>query len=275
MFQVKELKNDTKKGKLHKKLYNCLNKPPTNEKKTQTANTFKESCQCVHNKRKRRHRVSVSPKQAQCEDQLSESINDNLNRCNDHTPGVANLFNNTLCPPNSKDYLLASEHLPLMQVHSDSQAVNQYKNFSPMVNKRMSVESQDSDELMIQLEKLFQGDTNDDDLFEGALYDKLDTAVDDHSKKSTNILDTNKININKDSVIEDHAAQIKSLDERLANLAGLLVNNDNIQQKTENSQKNRKSGSSKWLCEEYHLKQKLHELLDQIGDHDRKLLEKV
>ncbi|PZC77412.1 hypothetical protein B5X24_HaOG203460 [Helicoverpa armigera] len=260
---VNELKRDTAKGKLNKKLYSYLHKPPENDKKTQTSNTMKNvNCQCAHAKRKR-HRESTSPKQD--DKQLSSLVsNDKSN-----TPVAANSHCQTAYPP------LASNNLPPMQTQTEVPTVEPVQHMAPLQNKRMSVESQDSDELMMQLEKLFQGDANDDDLFEGALYDKLDTTQEDQTKKNTTLLDNTVNNSRQDAVIENHAAQIRSLDERLANLAGMLVSNDNnVPQKTD-VQKQRRSGSSKWLCEEYFLKQKLHELLDQIGDTDRKALDKI
>lgn len=261
--KVNELKRDTAKGKLNKKLYSYLHKPPENDKKTQTSNTMKNvNCQCSHVKRKR-HRESTSPKQD--DKQLSSLVsNDKSN-----TSVAANSHCQTAYPP------LASNNLPPMQTQTEVPTVEPVQHMAPLQNKRMSVESQDSDELMMQLEKLFQGDANDDDLFEGALYDKLDTTQEDQTKKNTTLLDNTVNNSRQDAVIENHAAQIRSLDERLANLAGMLVSNDNnVPQKTD-VQKQRRSGSSKWLCEEYFLKQKLHELLDQIGDTDRKALDKI
>lgn len=264
-FQVNELKRDTKKGKLNKKLYECLNKPPQNSKKTQTPNTFKDnSCQCGQKKRKR-HTVPESPMHV--ERQLS-NFNDNLT--NTHIPTAAHLHYNY----NTPYPRLTCDTVPPMQMQSEVQMMTPAKKSSPMPIKRMSVESQDSDELMMQLEKLFQGEANDDDLFEGALCDKTDSVSDEQLKKNNCIMESNMNNSIQDSVIENHSAQIKLLDERLASLAGLLVSNENVPLKTE-IPKNRKSGYSKWLCEEYFLKQKLYELLDQIGDTDRKKLEKV
>lgn len=263
---IEELKRDTKKGKLNKNLYNCLNKPPENSKKTQTPSTLmNNNCQCGYSKRKR-HGMSESPKNI--EKQMPNIISDkNMNNDNSMTT-TTYVTNNT-------------PHPPICPMQTESETVTQVTSSTtmPMPTKRMSVESQDSDELMMQLEKLFQGETNDDDdLFDGALLfeNKTETVQEDSTKINSNVLDNNFINNfhNQDSIIENHAAQIKSLDERLANLAGLLVANDHPVQKTE-VQKMRRRVTSKWICEEYFLKQKLHELLDQIGDRDRKELEKV
>lgn len=266
-FKVNELKNDTKKGKLNRKLYECLNKPSPNDKKVQTSsNIMKENhCQCGLSKRKKRN--VTSPKHT-----LNETypdllpINDNFNSHH------AQISINTSC----------SSLLPKIPAVPTAQTIKETNTTTTIttpsqLNHQTSVES-DPDELMMQLEKLFQGDPNDDDIFEGALCDKLDIALDDHTKKVTNIImETSKINATHDAVIENHAAQIRSLDERLASLTGLIVasGDTTVQtQKTEN-QKPKRNSSSKWLCEEYFLKQKLYELLDQIGDNNRKQFEKV
>lgn len=255
------MKNDTKKGKLNRKLYECLNKPPQNDKKTQTNNDFKEkSCQCELTKRKRRHVNSVSPKPLPVQNYPPESIvvSDNSNSYSGYE----------YVPINSTLTTLPKIPQSVTNITAQGNAN------SPLPNHRGSIES-DPDELMLQLEKLFQGDQNDNDIFEGVLCDRLDMLDDSTKKAATHImLDTSTNNTIQDSVIENHAAQIKSLDERLASLTGLLINNDSSTQKTD-SQKPNKHGSSKWLCEEYHLKHKLYELLDQIGDNNRKNLEKV
>ncbi|CAH0677771.1 unnamed protein product [Spodoptera exigua] len=265
---IEEVKRDTKKGKLNKNLYNCLNKPPENSKKTQTPSTFiNHNCQCAHSKRKR-HGMSESPKNV--EKQMPNLISDKATSNDDLSMSTATyVLNNT-------------PHRPICPIPTESETVTQVTSstsMSSIPSKRISVESQDSDELMMQLEKLFHGDTNDDnDLFDGALLyeNKTETIQDEHVKINCNVVDNSLNNNynNQDSIIENHAAQIKSLDERLASLAGLLVANDLPAQKTE-VQKQRRRVSSKWLCEEYFLKQKLHDLLDQIGDRDRKELEKL
>lgn len=144
---------------------------------------------------------------------------------------------------------------------------------------RLSVESQDSDELMLQLEKLFQGDSQEDDIFEGGFCDSFDTTMHDEIKKSATEVQPPPVPV-QESLLENHAAQIKSLDERLASLAGLLVNNSNDSNNTpqtrhENTKNYKKRNASKWLCEEYFLKLKLYEYLDEIGDSNRKKLARV
>ncbi|XP_075984822.1 uncharacterized protein LOC142982283 [Anticarsia gemmatalis] len=286
---INQLKNDTKKGKLNRKLYECLNKPPQNEKKTQTHYNVKETncSECGQSKRKRRQVNSISPKHI-----INESISTQPKAFYEHEHNYAE---NYMIPVamntshNTQTQYTAQNMQPPVPVH-----VTNYEQQPVMINNkqmnenyfqqppshRASIES-DPDELMMQLDKLFQGNHNDDyDIFEGALCDRLDITQEDHSKKDTNaVLDTNRLNSVQESVIENHAAQIRSLDERLASLTGLLVNNDSVNsvvnQKTDNIQRSKKSGSSKWLCEEYHLKQKLNELLDRIGDYDRKSLERI
>lgn len=153
--------------------------------------------------------------------------------------------------------------------------------FSPKSSKRMSIETQESDELMVQLEKLFQGDPNDADLFESALCDTLDSVVnDDIAKKIRNEnVGCSKLPLqNQDSLVGNHSAEIKSLDERLVSLEMMLSNtteNNNMTQDKVDPQKVKKPNSTKWLCEEYFLKTRYFELLDLIGDTNRKKLARV
>lgn len=259
-FQVNELKSDTKKGKLNKKLFECLSQPPQNSKKTQTTTTYKDTnnCQCGHYKRKK-HTVTVSPKH----DQTHLVSNNLTSKC---MPTAAHIHYNYANPYPP----ITTDTIPLPEI----QMMTHSKTPAPVPIKRMSVESQDSDELMMKLEKLFEGEANDDDLFEGALYDKMDLHQDEQTKTNNYNLENSMNNTTHESVIENHSVQIKLLDERIASLAGLLVTNDHVIQKTEILE-TKKFAHSKWLCEEYHLKQKLYELLDQIGDTDRRKLEKV
>lgn len=154
--------------------------------------------------------------------------------------------------------------------------------FSPKSSKCMSIESQESDELMMQLEKLFQGDPNDSDLFDSVLCDTLDSTVnEDITKKIQNeIVGSSKTPIpNQDSLMENHAAEIKSLDERLVSLEMILSNtteNNNMSQdKVEPQKVKSRSNSAKWLCEEYFSKTRYFELLELIGDTNRKKLARV
>lgn len=278
-MQIKELKNDTNKGKLNKKLYECLRNPPENDKKCQTS--FGKSncdCQCTCNLRKKRGKPSESlpitcnNNRKSLDTALSTA---NVNNCQPifNIPVIENL--QTDKPQMAKDFYFTNQTMS----DTNSGAVLNSSNVSTLKPcTRLSVESQDSDGLMLQLEKLFQGDSQEDDLFEGGFGDTYDSSTQfDPMKNSSNDIQTSgQI---QDSVIEDHAAQIKSLDERLASLAGLLVNNNNEstnvpQEKAEYS-KNKKHNSSKWICEEYFLKSKLYEVLDEIGDSNRKKLARV
>lgn len=263
LLMVNELKKDTKKGKLNKKLYEHLNKPPLNDKKTQT-HTYplkENNCQCALSKRKRRLGSSMSPKYKSNPPDVT--VTDNSNGC---------ISYNDISVSNTNT--ISQYCLPKTQIN-EADIISNHNTNAPLRNdQRLSVDS-DPDELMKQLEKLFQGDPNDDDIFEGTLCDRLENAFDDTKKVTNMVVESNKVNAVHDSMIETHAAQIKSLDERLASLTGLLVNNDNIVTQKSDNEKVKKSGSSKWLCEEYYLKQKLYELLDQIGDNNRKNLEKI
>ncbi|XP_053615709.1 uncharacterized protein LOC128678296 [Plodia interpunctella] len=251
---IKDLKKDTTKGKLNKKLYECLRNPPVNEKKIQTTKeTSKDccTCQCTCSLRKK-PRVSESP--------LKKSDNHTLTPINRVEKSIEN-----------------SNSCPAPQTAPISTDVKQACNISPSQTQRISVESQDSDELMSQLEKLFQGDPNDDDIFEGTFCDTYDISIhEDNSKKlqTSSELQTGNT-VDKQNVIEDHAAQIKSLDERLASLTGLLVNNNENSSLQKQEPTKPKRSSSKWLCEEYFLKVKLHEQLDLIRDTNRRKLLRI
>lgn len=151
--------------------------------------------------------------------------------------------------------------------------------FLPKSSKCMSIETQESDELMMQLEKLFQGDSNDTDLFDSALCDTVDSSVNDDIPKK---IQNDNIGSSKTptaiqnhvSLMGNHSAEIKSLDERLVSLEVMLSNTseNNLSQEP---QKVKKSNSTKWLCEEYFLKTRYFELLDLIGDTNRKKLTRV
>ncbi|KAM3961216.1 uncharacterized protein ACR2FA_004770 [Aphomia sociella] len=267
---IKDLKNDTTNGKLNKKLYDCLRKPADNEKKVQTIGTSNDcTCPCVCNQRKRPRSTAPPnlyankyPKYTENTEQTSNNLNKQFT-----IPVIENLQ-----AENPKVVLPNNPEEALYKTQSSSDLLKQELVSSKPLT-RMSVESQDSDDLMLQLEKLFQGDPNDDDLFEGTLCDSYDvTAYID--KKCDNILNKGDqiINQKQETIIENHAAQIKSLDERLESLAGLLVSNNSEESALQQKQELQKSKNkfSKWLCEEYFLKLQLYELLDQIRDCNRK-----
>ncbi|XP_063832594.1 uncharacterized protein LOC135081740 [Ostrinia nubilalis] len=272
---IKELKSDTKNGKLHRKLFEYLRTPPGNDKKTQTEpiNVNDCMCQCACNSQKKRRKVPMSPVGNHI-DKLNNGTAAEYQNTNQPVytiPVIENLHVDSPQMAKEKnlisDQTLQTQGMPVMLTKPNMLSMNQ--------STRMSIESQDSDDLMQQMEKLFQGDSQEDDIFEGGLCDAYETIVhEDGAKKST---EPNSASI-PESVIENHAAQIKSLDERVSSLVGLLVNtNDNNipQEKPEENPKIKKRNSSKWICEEYFLKLKLYELLDEIGDKNRKKLARI
>lgn len=160
----------------------------------------------------------------------------------------------------------------------------------------------DSDDIMMQLEKLFHTDQTDDDLFD-ATFNNVDPKRPQNQTPVTlkdSITKTNDFGIENPSsvvqfsndlvVMENQAAQIRSLDERLATLTGILINNEsknnqtNVpdrkeERKSKNAQREKelkkKKMVSKWHCEEYFLKKDLLETLYQIGDTNRNKLARV
>ncbi|XP_059051839.1 uncharacterized protein LOC131846526 [Achroia grisella] len=274
---IKDLKNDTTKGKLYRSLYDCLKKPPENDKKTQTTGKSNDcTCPCICNQRKRA-RLSDSPKIC---------LNDNLNTDSAKMEQMNTNQEKQFTIPVIENLQAQSPKIAIVSTNNAAQAINDQllilnqesvQSSKPLI--RMSVESSDStDELMLQLEKLFQGDPNDDDLFEGTLCDTYDVATHVEKKCIDTLNKENQIVIqNQDEINDSNSALKKTLDERLQSLAGLLVNNNNddctIQQKSEILKK--KNRSSKWLCEEYFLKVKLYELMDQIRDCNRKKYSRI
>lgn len=235
------------------------------------------NCQCSCNPQKKRRKVSETHNENHPIEPIKISKDyKNMNGEN-KIPVIIN--SQMECPQRDVNTYVTEQPLrnPTMM-----DVINQSTNISPSV--RMSTETQDSDDLLMQLEKLFQGDPTDDDLFDGTLCDNLNLTSCEFNKKLPNENSEMcegktqlMINQKQDNVIENHSAQIKSLDERLASLTGLLVNkteNSTTEQKPE-QQRTKRSGSSKWLCEEYFLKSRLFELLDQIGDTNRKKLAQV
>ncbi|XP_072933431.1 uncharacterized protein [Epargyreus clarus] len=252
---IQELKKDTIAGKLNKKLYDCLYRPPSNEKRTQTTlSNFNDcNCQCICNQRKKSRKTSESP----C---IETTKDQNLPRINS-TTGLS--------------YSSEQSHIPDQEI---SQLELDLTGEIPNVpNKADEVSSsQTSDELVRQLEKLFEGDGNDDDIFESVLCDEFQ---DESTVNCSNGLQEAE---KQGPIIEAHSAQIKSLDERLVTLAGLIVNTDkSVPDKVKDKeietpvQKPKKINTSKWLCEEYFLKMKLHDLLDHIRDTNRNRLRGV
>lgn len=188
-------------------------------------------------------------------------------------PVVINMHPEAQNPVITKD-IHAMETVP------QSDTISKPDSVSPKLNMPKPVDDLDThDELMMQLEKLFHGNKNDEDLFETTLCN----MPTDGNLFEDYTVNNDASNVNT-SVIENHAKQIKSLDEKLASLADMLVNNtkDNsaredqkLQQPKAQTLQHKKQNPSKWLCEEYFLKVKLFEILDLIGDSNRKKLARI
>lgn len=266
---VQELKKDTKNKKINKKLYEYLNKHPENDKKVQTTfiNQNACTCPCVCMKLKRRRKNDTQS--------TLESNKRHITPLNDQykIPVVINMHPEAQNPVITKD-IHAMETVP------QSDTISKPDSVSPKLNMPKPVDDLDThDELMMQLEKLFHGNKNDEDLFETTLCN----MPTDGNLFEDYTVNNDASNVNT-SVIENHAKQIKSLDEKLASLADMLVNNtkDNsaredqkLQQQKAQTLQHKKQNPSKWLCEEYFLKVKLFEILDLIGDSNRKKLARI
>ncbi|XP_068619517.1 uncharacterized protein [Battus philenor] len=247
---IKQLKQDTKKGKLYKTLYDYVKTPPENEKKVQTLFTMSNvsSCQCTCNQKRKRRYESESPESKKNVNKSTTNIVTSTKQLNQHK--------------------ISSE--PLLQIDGKNDKTayteNHYSNLPPIV----TAETQGSDDLLRQLEILFKEDHNDDDIFEQSLCsvpnssnEKTDKNIKEITEKGSEIQNENLIK-NPD----------QSFDERLATFAGQLVkNNDNITTKP-SVQKNKRM-SNKWLCEEYFLKSQLFEILDQLRDCNRAKFSRV
>lgn len=259
-FQVQELRKDTKKGRLFKGLNECLNRPPSNVKKTQT--TFSENkecnCRCTCSEVKKR-RIS----------------NDNFNGYNEmhKKPVIINVHNELKEPvPLANVAPMPNQEINLHTQRMTTQTSDQTMNVSTNPNIQISSELQESDEIVMQLEKLFYEDPNDDDLFERTLCD----TVEDNNKKYDN--EINEVTKILNTINENQAAQIKSLQDRLTMLEASSVNlnaNSNPMQKPTDNPKSKAKNYGKWLCEEYFQRVRLFQILDEIGDKDRKKLSRV
>lgn len=217
-------------------MYDCLHYSPDNEKKTQTS--FNNcNCQCSCNERKKTKKRSQSPRI------------------------VTAIHNQTSTLNSSNDQ---------MELNASKNTSNDMT-LPEILKDQMNMEIQNSDDLMQQLEKLFQGDLNDDDLFDAALcaQDEPSKNKETWHKTQNNLFDETQ---SSEVVKHEDELQKNCLDERLSLLGGILVNNESSK---DLNTKNKKSRPSKWLCEEYFQKVKLFELLDQIGDCDRNKLIRV
>ncbi|CAG4959955.1 unnamed protein product [Colias eurytheme] len=242
---IKDLKSDTNNGKLYKKLSECLHKPPENDKKLQTSLTMPKDCTCTctcYQRKKVR--------------KFSEPFS------MDHNRGI-------LMDPNQQNIhnLLKESEITKGPDTSFQNCEIGVKCNAPMP------ESNDAEDVMQQLEKLFEGGSNEEDIFDGILCNSIDFSFNEGTKMSHNYVQDESCNTGRASLIEEQAAQIKSLDERLTTLTGVLENAiDNS--KTE-AIKHKKPSSNKWICEEYFLKVKLFELLDQLRDCNRAKLNRI
>ncbi|CAK1545698.1 unnamed protein product [Leptosia nina] len=238
---ISQIKADTKRGKLNRKLFECLKQPPKNEMKTQTNLIMGKDCTCIctcHQRKKVRK----------------------------ESPPLKNYGNITLSDHTTNDAKAADIHInPIASTQINNAMIRKE-------HQSLSLESHDADEVMLQLEKLFEGGSNDDDIFDGMFSNTIDITFDDSFKKpqSDNCNDNTTVH-GKDLIIEKHAAQLKSLDERLVSLSG-IIGQDTApvdSTKTETLTNKNKRITNKWICEEYFLKRKLFELLDQMRDCNR------
>ncbi|XP_038207372.1 uncharacterized protein LOC119829070 isoform X2 [Zerene cesonia] len=247
--KIKDLKRDTNNGKLYKKLSECLKKPPENEKKIQTTLTMSKDCTCT---------CTCYQRKKVCKLPEPNSM----------------VYNNTLISmdPNKKDIHNMWKDSEIPKGLDTSYLHNGEIDFKS-ANAPVLPESHDAEDVMQQLEKLFEGGSNEDDIFDGILCNSVDITFNEGSKMSHNYMQNESSNTGRDSLIEEQAAQIKSLDARLSTLSGVLENS--IHKSKTEAVKHRKPPSNKWLCEEYFLKVRLFELLDQLRDCNRAKLKKI
>lgn len=281
---------------------------PPNDKKTQTSiGTSTEcNCKCHDNDSKRRRKSSPLTTVDDLTVLLQGNTSTNTILTQYKIPVAINMQTHTPEPVlNNIDNINTQQSMTnttsvQTEIHiteSVKQPIQQTIQNNKMVTPVHT--ENDSDNVMKQLEKLFHTDQTDEDLFD-APFNKVEpknmlqnhtTAILQESMSKVN--DSGIQNppysvqslITNNLVIENHAAQIRSLDERLATLTGILMNNDiNVpEQKEEQISKNllkekelkKKKMVSKWHCEEYFLKKHLLETLYQIGDYNRNKLAKV
>ncbi|XP_061379880.1 uncharacterized protein LOC116774021 isoform X2 [Danaus plexippus] len=228
-----ELKKTTKNGLLYKKLYECLHFQPQNEKKTQTHSKVDDTCncKCVCSLKKKIKKSSQSPKSSY----YPESI------------GIEN-----------PQIALKTGS------HTEAQLPNQNCNTS-ILSENLKTEPKESDDLMLQMEKLFEGNPNDDDIFDSAL---CDSSSINNTEEMTAL---NDLQVNTSMPIDALQENQASCPNDRSLLSGMPVNIEPGSQYT----RTKNNRVSKWLCEEYFMKIKLYELLDQIRDSDRKRLARI
>lgn len=227
-------------------MYDFLNTTPKNEKRVQT--TLNKSnnctCQCTCNQRRKRRRENIQ----------NQTITDNVTS----TPSEK-----LLDPSNN------SPEQTITKVTEVSVMTMNVPSETPLHTQ--NVEPQDSDNLLRQLEILFQDDNNEDDIFEQSLWNDTNPANEEipNDNKKDNCEPVNIIESNNIST----ANVTQSLDEKLASLAGHFVENSDNNTKPTNKKTN--PTSNKWLCEEYFMKLQLYEILDQLRDCNRAKLARV
>lgn len=156
------------------------------------------------------------------------------------------------------------------KIKNNQNLLNNAETDSVTVNKkRLSVDSRDDDDVMLQLEQLFGTDSKqqEDDLFESILCNDNELIID---KINENIVQKPVHDIE----VNQHSVDLKSLDERLKALekTGALITNNEIK---ENSPKSKKHLTKKWFCEIYYKKKRLYEKLDEIRDLNRRKHDRV
>lgn len=236
-------------------MYDCLHHTPENEKKTQTTLEKMNDCKCKCSCNQRKLKKVCNPQKYMYK---NLSSNNKSNVCKSLDQNI----NSTTLKALSE---IKSDIIP--NTNCDTSLLK--------LNEKATEALQNSDELMQQLEKLFQDDPNDDDLFDGALSEANNTAFIKENKQTDEFTSNpESILYSQNEDLNNKEPQKKCLDERLALLSGILVyNTENSQDSGKNQSK--KSRPSKWLCEEYFQKVKLFELLDQIRDCDRNKLMRV
>ncbi|XP_047537687.1 uncharacterized protein LOC125071472 [Vanessa atalanta] len=262
---VKDLKKNTNDGLLYKMLNDFLHQAPENEKKTQVTLGMTKDCNCKCSCNQRNiKKILDSPKNVYGIKSKYIPFKNQINKMS------ISVDQNFMPTPDNLISKIKTE--TLIDMKSDTSL--------PEISEKIKMEMQNSDELMQQLEKLFQEDPNDDDLFDGALCEANHSKAIEKNKlisHTENIPEVDKSiqNISISQELESKETKKKGLDERLELLSGVLVNNMHYPTQDPGSNQNRKSRTSKWLCEEYFQKVKLFELLDQIRDCDRNKLMRI
>lgn len=273
---------------------------PPNEKKTQTSIDSSSECNCkCHGNDSKRRRKSSPQSLNNLTAVLQGNTSSNALLTQYKIPVAINM--QTYTPEPVYDNNIPQSKISPKSVQTEAPNITKPE-IQPLTVQTNPIKTpmhteNDSDDIMMQLEKLFHTDQTDDDLFEATFNTvkpknilQIETPVISKvsvSKVNDSGNDSNSICslMSNDLVIETHAAQIRSLDERLATLTGILINNETnsserkeeLNSKSAQKEKDlkKKKMVSKWHCEEYFLKKDLLETLYQIGDYNRNKLAKV